>query len=256
MSAVTGPAMSRTVALLRIMWNSAKAWGYVKHDPFDGLVLPRLEEKEMWTVEQVQEIIDAAQKPFDLCFWLMWGTGIRRGEVCALDVHHVRLDDAVIVIRVSRSGSIIKPTKSRKPRVFSLSKQLTAALRVHVRCRGPDDPLFLSEEGKRLHPDNFSKRVLKPIVDKLGLKGGFHAMRHGNATTMDGLNTPFRVRGARLGHVDPNTTLKYTHLISEDDRRVSEQLGALMTSRKKQPAPVILDTIGLNKQERQVVGLP
>ena len=201
-------SIKNMVALLRMMWNSAKAWGYVKHDPFDGLVLPRLEEKEqpMWTMEQVQEIIDAAEKPFDLCFWLMWETGIRRGEVCALDVRHVRLDDAAIVIRFSRSGSTIKPTKSRKPRVFSLSPQLIAALRAHVQGRGPDEPLFQSGEGKRLHPDNFAKRVLKPIVDKLGLEGGFHAMRHGNATTLDGLNTPFKVRQARLGHVDPNTT--------------------------------------------------
>jgi len=53
-----------------------------------------------------------------------------------------------------------------------------------------------------------------------------------------------------------STRTLLTHLISEDDRRVSAQLGDLMTSRKKQSAPVILDPIGLNKEERQVVGLP
>ena len=26
--------------LLRMMWNQAKAWGYVQQDPFWGLVLP------------------------------------------------------------------------------------------------------------------------------------------------------------------------------------------------------------------------
>ena len=29
------------VATLRMMWNSARAWGYVAHNPFDGLVLPK-----------------------------------------------------------------------------------------------------------------------------------------------------------------------------------------------------------------------
>jgi integrase len=166
------------------------------------------------------------------------------------------LDEGIIVIRFSRSGSIIKPTKSRKPRVFSLSPQLTAALRAHVQGRCPDEPLFVSAEGKRLDPDNFGKRVLKPIVEKLGLQGAFHAMRHDNATALDGLNTPLKVRQARLGHVNPETTLNYTHLVTEDDRRVSAQLGALITSGKKPVAPVILDPNGLNKEKRQEVGLP
>jgi integrase len=252
-------SIKNMIALLRTIWNSAKSWGYVKHDPFDGLVLRKPEEKEqpMWTLEQVQSIMDSAEKPFDLCLWLLWETGIRRGEICALDVRHVDLANAVIVVRVSRSGSEIKCTKSRKPRVFSLSPQLVAALRVHVYGRSPDEPLFLSSEGKRLHPDNFAKRILKPIVEKLGLEGAFHAMRHGNATTLDELNTPLKVRQARLGHVDPATTLSYTHLVSEDDRRVSAQLGNLMTIRKrKQSAPVVLDPNGPNKAKRQVVGLP
>jgi len=25
-----------------MMWSSAKAWGYVSHDPFEGLVLPKI----------------------------------------------------------------------------------------------------------------------------------------------------------------------------------------------------------------------
>jgi integrase len=116
--------------------------------------------------------------------------------------------------------------------------------------------LFLTAEGKRLEPDNFAKRVLKPIVEKLGLEGCCHGFRHGNATTLDNLGAPFKVRQARLGHVDPETTLLYSHLVSEDDRRVSAPLGSLITTRKKQSIPVILDPIGPNKEERQVVGLP
>ena len=109
----------------------------------------------------MQGIIDSAQKPYDLAIWLMWETGIRRGEVCALDIKHLDLEHAIIVVRFSRSGSTIKPTKSRKPRVFSLSPQIVDALRVHVAGRNPNEALFLSAEGKRLHPDNFGKRILE-----------------------------------------------------------------------------------------------
>jgi hypothetical protein len=36
-----------------------------------------------------------------------------------------------------------------------------------------------------------------------------------------------RVRQDRLGHVDPKTTMQYTHTISSDERNVAEQLGQL-----------------------------
>jgi integrase len=34
-----------------------------------------------------------------------------------------------------------------------------------------------------------------------------------------------KVRQERLGHVDPNTTMNYTHLVSEDDRMLAAKLG-------------------------------
>jgi hypothetical protein len=41
------------------------------------------------------------------------------------------------------------------------------------------------------------------------------------------------VRLVRLGHVDQSTAMGYTHLVSDDDRRVSSQLGQLMEIKKK-----------------------
>jgi hypothetical protein len=36
-----GPkSVKNLIALLRMMWNQAKAWGYVQHDPFGSSVLP------------------------------------------------------------------------------------------------------------------------------------------------------------------------------------------------------------------------
>jgi integrase len=91
-----------------------------------------------------------------------------------------------------------------------------------------DEPLFLSKKGKRLEPDNFVKRHLKPILQKLGLEGAAHAFRHGNATLLDSLRASMKVRQDRLGHADPKTTMFYTHSVSEDDRSTAEQLGALL----------------------------
>ena len=55
---------------------------------------------------------------------------------------------------------------------------------------------------------------------------------------MDGLNAPLKVRQARLGHVNPATTLGYTHRVGEDDRRVSAQLGTLIHAKTKKETRV------------------
>jgi integrase len=80
-----------------------------------------------------------------------------------------------------------------------------------------------------LDPDNLVKRHLKPVLTKLGIKrGGMHAFRHGNATAIDLLNVPMKIRQGRLGHVEPRTTLGYTHAISEDERAAAVKLDEIL----------------------------
>jgi integrase len=215
------------VTTFRLLWKTAKAWQYVTHDPCDGLVLPDWDkpEQESFSIADVQNILKAAESPYDLVFWLVAETGIRRGEVCALNVGHVDLPNRVIVVRDSRWNQHITANKSRRPRVFSLSPQLAERLKVIVEGRAADEPLFLTSNGKRLHTDNFVKRELKPILKALNLSGAMHAFRHGNATALDQLNAPMKVRQERLGHVDANTTMSYTHLVSSDDKRIAAELG-------------------------------
>jgi integrase len=44
-------------------------------------------------------------------------------------------------------------------------------------------------------------RFYHPILERPGItRTGLHAFHHGNATIMDGLNAPLRVRQDRLGH--------------------------------------------------------
>jgi hypothetical protein len=56
------------------------------------------------------------------------------------------------------------------------------------------------------------------------------AFRHGNASVMDVEHVPMATRQNRLGHSDPRTTMKYTHTISEDGRKIAARLGELLAS--------------------------
>ena len=227
--AVGAKTIKNRVGTLRLVMKKAKKWGYISVNPVLDLELPVWDKTEQphFSVEDVRCIIKEAEYPYNLVWWLVFETHIRRGEVCALDVKHIDVPNRIINVRRSRWGSTLKNTKSKKSRKFSFSSELAEALRPLVEGRHPDEPLFLTPKGERLHPDNFVKRELKPLLEKLGLEGGTHAFRHGAATLMDELNVPMKIRQSRLGHVDPETTLNYSHIVGADDRKFSASLGKL-----------------------------
>jgi hypothetical protein len=75
------------------------------------------------------------------------------------------------------------------------------------------------------------KRQFKPLLKSLGIKvprgDSFYILQHGNATLMSRFGAPQKLRQERLGHADasPVTETVYTHVISEDGKRVAAQLG-------------------------------
>ncbi len=236
------------VGTFRLIWDKAKAWKYTAETAYDGLSLPEWEKGEQpcFSVDEIAQIIERSPQPYNTVWRLVAETGIRRGEICGLNVGDVDVNRCIIVVQRSRTkNSKLKAPKAGlrngvvKKRVFSLSPSLTEQLRPFVEGHRADEPLFLTpgrltKSGKRLgggvrlEPDNFVKRTLKPVLKELGLDGAAHAFRHGNATLLDSLHAPMAVRQERLGHVDARTTMGYTHVVTADDVRVAGELGALL----------------------------
>jgi integrase len=75
------------------------------------------------------------------------------------------------------------------------------------------------------------KRKFRPLLRGLGIHvprgDGFHAFRHANATLMSSFGASQKLNQQRLGHADgsPITETIYTHVISEDGKRIAAQLG-------------------------------
>ena len=228
------------IATFRLIWDEAKTWNYAAHTPYEGLDLPNYvrAEQPSFKPEDITRIIAASEPPYDVVWALTAECGIRRGEIAGLNVGDVFLVELVIEVRRSVTKKRkLKAPKSGKHRVFPISSKLVERLRPLVEGREPEATLFVTpvrktKAGKliggcRLEPDNFVKRHLTPVLRKLGLPGACQDFRHGNASALDHLKAPLRVRQDRLGHVDPKTTMLYTHTISEDERAVAEQLGEL-----------------------------
>jgi hypothetical protein len=99
--------------------------------------------------------------------------------------------------------------------------------------------VFATRNGTPWDANLLVKRKFRPMLRQLNIQEcGLHAFRHANASLMDELSVPMKVRQQRLGHSDPRLTMNtYTHMASSDDERTAEQLGE------------ILDAVGQNTIE-------
>jgi integrase len=224
------------VLTLRMMWSSAKAWGYVSHDPFEGLVLPKIarQARFFFTLDEIQRIIAAASGPLKSFYWLAAETGMRAGELCGLRIEDVDLEQCFVNVKQSVwRGKIQTPKTTNSIRQFAISPQLTFHLRAYFSTWRPNllNLAFATKNGTPWDQNLVVKRKLHPLLESLGIRRcGLHAFRHTNGSLMDRLNAPMKIRRERLGHAPgSNLTLDvYTHTVVEDDRLVAEQLGQML----------------------------
>jgi len=208
------------------LWKTATDWGYVSHEikgigftPYDK------EEQRFFTLEEVRRIFVAAKEPWRTLYWVIIETGLRIGEVLALRFKNVE-DEVLHVEKSVYEGVTDDPKSKAGKRRLPLSAPLAQKLLSMSQGKSPNAFIFASKRGTPLRPNNILRRHHYPLLDSLNIPhGGFHAFRHASASFMDTLNVPMMIRQKRLGHADINTTMKYTHSVTEEERRVSEQLG-------------------------------
>ena len=217
------------ILVMKMVWKSAKAWGYVTHNPFDSLILPRRMPPETgtFTLDEMKRIIEAAQEPFKTMFWLAAETGMRTGEIRALEVTDVV--PGFLRVRKSVWHGHVTATKNGKERVFPISPLLEARLRT---SRGPADSLLLfpNHQGRTWNAATLT-RILHGVLATLKIKSaGMHAFRHGNLSLMDELSVPMKVRQERVGHApDSKLTLAtYTHAGSADHQLAAQRIGDML----------------------------
>jgi integrase len=128
-----------------MMWRQAKAWNYVTHDPFEGLVLPKgsRTKRFFFTEEEVKRIINAAAEPERTLYWLAAETGLRADELFGLRAQDVNLEkSAVTVHQAVWNRQVQTPKTDNANREFALSPDLGEHLRAFL-TRWRPNPLGL-----------------------------------------------------------------------------------------------------------------
>ena len=222
---------------LQSMWTTARAWDYVAHDLMEGVVLPEVKrvQRFFFSQREIQHILAKAKEPQRTWYGLAAETGLRAGELCGLTVEDLDLERGLLQVQRSAwRGKLGDPKSIDSIRVVELSPQASEHLKVFLKSWRPNERrlLFATRNGTPWDQNMLLKRKFKPLLKALGIRvprgNGFHAFRHANATLMSSFGASQKLRQQRLGHADgsPVTETIYTHVISEDGRRIAARLGS------------------------------
>lgn len=219
-------------ATFRSMWKLGKGWGVVERNVCEGIKMPRLNpvERPTFTIEQMQQIIQAAEEPFKTFFWLAAETGMRAGELIGIRWEDLDLDKGIVSVRQSVwNGNVGTPKSAAGIRQCNISAGLAACLsnKKHAN-RGEVSFVFHTRNGQPWDARFITRDQLRPLLGRLGIsKAGMHAFRHGNATYRLQQGEDVKTLAVRLGHSDPTVTLKvYAH--ASLNRDLSDRMGGIL----------------------------
>lgn len=151
---------------------------------------------------------------------VLLGTGIRLGELAALDMDDIDLDAKHL--RVRAKGNVPQ-VKFIKTDLRTLLRRYLAERRRHGR---PEmEALFLSNRDGRLCQRQIANR-LAYWLRKAGIEKELtpHGLRHTFATHLYGATNDLLVVQRALGHRDVSTTQIYTHLVDGQLEEALERL--------------------------------
>lgn len=228
-------ALSRAVQLRLLPFN-----------PCAALNRPKVIRKETIPLEPEQ-----CHKLFDECEKHRLGdaiilaamTGLRRGELFALEWSAVNLSEAVLVVRKSLQDvrgklKVKEPKTAAGRRVVTLDARAIEALRNRLK-KAQDEgfepgqvPLvFPNNRGGYLRGSAFATYVWYPIRKVAGIPDSitFHDLRHTQASLLLAAGVDLKVIQKRLGHKKFETTANiYSHLLQNSQHEAVDKLSNMM----------------------------
>lgn len=190
-------------------------------------------------IDQLREVlamVDTRNHRYSLLFEFLALTGLRVGEALGLTCKDYCRDYIMVTGTYDRyvKQKIIPKNKSSYRKV-SLSKRakeiLDEVIQTNVRngnnTARPDDYIWTNQRnGTVIFDSNIGLFLRSLQYPKLKLTT--HIFRHTHISILTELNTPLKAIMDRVGHTNPNTTLKiYTHVTKKMKNDIVDKLDAL-----------------------------
>ena len=189
----------------------------------------KAEEMDFWTGEEFRKFIDSVmnKRLSYMAFMTLYWTGMRMGELLALNPKDVDLEKKTISItksyqRIGKKDVITPPKTPKSKRVITIPEFLAADIKDYM------DSLYDLQENDRLFPITkyYLEHEMQRGIKESGVKRiRVHDLRHSHASMLIELGfSPLEIAN-RLGHEKVETTLNtYAHLYPNKQTKLAERL--------------------------------
>ena len=189
----------------------------------------KAEEMDFWTGEEFRKFIDSVMNKglSYMAFMTLYWTGMRLGELLALNPNDVDLEKRTISItksyqRFGKKDVITPPKTPKSKRVITIPEFLAADIKDYM------DSLYDLQENDRLFPITkyYLEHEMQRGIKESGVKRiRVHDLRHSHASMLIELGfSPLEIAN-RLGHEKVETTLNtYAHLYPNKQTKLAERL--------------------------------
>ncbi|MCC5833358.1 MAG: site-specific tyrosine recombinase XerD [Opitutales bacterium] len=223
-------SLARKLSALKLLGQRLIREGRIEQDFCDRLTLPKLIRPipDSLTPQEVENLLDtpsrmSAQGLRDRAFMeLLYSSGLRVSELCALNLQDVDLENGVVrVYRGKRDKDRLAPVGERAIRAI---QQYRVQGRPQFVKPDTGSELFLSNRGQAL-----SRKTVWHWIQKYAVQAGIrkpvkpHLLRHSFATHLLSGGADLRAIQEMLGHADIGTTQIYTKVEQERILKAHQQ---------------------------------
>ncbi len=218
---VSSRSLSRTLSALRMFYRFLERCGLGKNDAIRAVSLPKLPHSVPKPLPEAKataligsaDIVQPDAPEWTLArdtavLTLLYGSGLRISEALSLSVKDAPIKGRDM-LRVTGKGG-----KTRVVPVLPVTREAVERyLQLCPAALGPDDPLFIGVQGKKLSPRIIQLRIAKARAAlRLPDTATPHALRHSFATHLLAAGADLRAIQELLGHASLSTTQGYTEV--------------------------------------------
>lgn len=197
-------------------------------DPTSSIKRPKRERKipAVLTKEEIKELLNSLDNfKSKLMVSMMYACGMRVSELVSLKISDLDIKE--------KTGHI-RQAKGKKDRIFNIPGFLLEDLQTQITRQKQKNQNFLFTGPEQ----DLSSRNIQKIVSRASVRAGIkksvhcHTLRHSFATHLLENGVDIRKIQELLGHADLSTTQIYTHISTEELKKIKSPLDELMIQKE------------------------
>jgi len=223
--------LSEKSSMSTILFLSAIKYAYsnlLKKDITTGIKRPKREKKipVVLTKEEVKRLLEVfTNQKSKLMISMIYACGFRVSELVNLKLEDFNFDE--------KTGHV-RQGKGKKDRMFNIPEFLINDLKSQVEKQKQENKEYLFSGLN----NKMSSRNIQKIIEKARVKANIqkqihpHTLRHSFATHLLESGIDIRKIQELLGHSDLSTTQIYTHVSTEELKKIPSPLDSLMENKE------------------------